>query len=124
MQRSTTSAATIINQYLYATSRRAIHRSTPAFTSSKGQGRGQEEEGSVTEDIKGKKATKPYNETTQATSASTDEIKETDTAFDPSTVDPKNEMKEMSKETEDKKSPLDWSGANERASPQTKKRES
>ncbi|KAI8137074.1 hypothetical protein BJV82DRAFT_675233 [Fennellomyces sp. T-0311] len=82
-----------------------------------------ENEGSVTQDLKGKKANKPYNEP-QSASGTTDEIKEKDTAFDPETVDPHQEIREMGKESKDKKSPIEWSGANEKASPQNKDRES
>ncbi|ORZ01288.1 hypothetical protein BCR43DRAFT_512181 [Syncephalastrum racemosum] len=79
-----------------------------------------DDEGSVTKELKGKDAGKPYNEPA-STSATTDEIKEKDTSFDPSTVDPKEEMKEMAEETDTKESPLDWSAANEDVSPQHKK---
>lgn len=78
------------------------------------------DEGSVTKELKGKDAGKPYNEPA-STSATTDEIKDKDTSFDPKTVDPKEEMKEMAKETDTKESPLDWSPANEDVSPQHKK---
>lgn len=63
---------------------------------------------SVTKDLEGQDATKPYNE--GHGSASTEEIVDSEAAFDSDTVDPKEEMEEAG----DK---LDVSGANEKASP-------
>jgi hypothetical protein len=80
--------------------KRAIHCSTTANTTKESE--------SVTKDLQGKDAPKPYNE--GHGSASTEEIVDTEAAFDSDTVDPKEEMKEA----EDK---LDVSGANEKASP-------
>ncbi|KAI8583316.1 hypothetical protein K450DRAFT_223022 [Umbelopsis ramanniana AG] len=63
---------------------------------------------SVTKDLEGKDATKPYNE--GHGTASPDDVAESEAAFDTETVDPKDEMDKAG----DK---LDVSGANEKASP-------
>ncbi|OAD67814.1 hypothetical protein PHYBLDRAFT_79069 [Phycomyces blakesleeanus NRRL 1555(-)] len=57
-----------------------------------------------------------------STSGTTEEIKNTDTAFD-STVDPKKEIKKMDKETDKPGSPLERSGANEKATPTTSRKQ-
>lgn len=90
-----------------------IHMSSIAFDGKK------DDDGSVTYALKGRKATKPYNER-QSTSGTIDEIKDKDTAFDPSTVDPKDEIERMKREDPNDESPIEWSGANEKTSPQNK----
>ncbi|KAI9017869.1 hypothetical protein CLU79DRAFT_762017 [Phycomyces nitens] len=57
-----------------------------------------------------------------STSGTTEEIKNTDTAFD-KTSDPKEEIKKMDKETKKPGSPLERSGANEDASPTSSKKQ-
>ncbi|KAI8366774.1 uncharacterized protein BYT42DRAFT_618279 [Radiomyces spectabilis] len=79
--------------------------------------RKKKESGSVTEDLKHEKTNRPYGENTG--SGTIPELKDKKASFDPHTVDPKKEMDEMRKETDDSVSPLDWSGANEKTSPQT-----
>lgn len=74
--------------------------------------------GSVTEELTGKKAWKPYNERVSA-SATVDEVTSHKTAFDPKTVEPHEEMQKMKDEDEQHESPLECSGANEQASPQS-----
>ncbi|CAM0136191.1 hypothetical protein VKS41_005416 [Umbelopsis sp. WA50703] len=80
--------------------KRTIHQSVAVGTTKESE--------SVTKDLQGKEAPKPYNE--GHGSASTEEIVDSDAAFDSETVDPKKEMDEAG----DK---LDVSGANEKASP-------
>lgn len=80
--------------------RRAIH-CTVALGAAK-------ETESVTKDLEGKDATKPYNE--GHGTASPDDVAETEAAFDTETVDPKDEMNKAG-------DTLDISGANEKASP-------
>ncbi|KAI8390960.1 uncharacterized protein BYT42DRAFT_641514 [Radiomyces spectabilis] len=81
-----------------------------------------EAEGSVTQDLKGQKPQMPYNER-QSASGTVSEITDKDTSFDPHNVDPKEEIREMKEETPDHQSPIEWSGANENVSPQTKEEE-
>ncbi|KAG2173922.1 hypothetical protein INT44_000035 [Umbelopsis vinacea] len=80
--------------------RRAIH-CTVAIAASK-------ESESVTKDLEGKNASKPYNE--GHGTASADDVAKTEAAFDTDSVDPKDEM-DKAEDT------LDVSGANEKASP-------
>ncbi|OZJ01617.1 hypothetical protein BZG36_05380 [Bifiguratus adelaidae] len=73
---------------------------------------------STTEE-KGKRDTKPYR-SSDTVSGTTEQVEKKDSAFDSSTVDPKQEMHEMEKESSPGESPLQWSGANEEASKQHK----
>ncbi|KAG2178977.1 hypothetical protein INT43_001826 [Umbelopsis isabellina] len=80
--------------------RRTMHHSVAVCASKESE--------SVTKDLEGQEAPKPYNE--GHGSANTEEIVDSDAAFDSDTVDPKQEMEQAG----DK---LNVSGANEKASP-------